>query len=72
MEALMSISDVSQTFPPLRRMSERVRRLVRALLAADDRFRLANRLDALDEHMLQDLGISRADADREARRLRQL
>ena len=55
----------SAPFQPLRRW-------LSALRAVDDRLRLANQLDALDDYMLSDIGITRSHALREARRLRQL
>jgi uncharacterized protein YjiS (DUF1127 family) len=45
-----------------------VRSLVKAILEMDRRYRSRVRLDELDDHMLRDIGITRADVDAELRR----
>jgi uncharacterized protein YjiS (DUF1127 family) len=72
MEVAMSAD--CATNPYLARPSLRsiVQRLASGFRGPDSRFRLANQIDALDERMLRDIGITRSEAAREARRLRQL
>jgi uncharacterized protein YjiS (DUF1127 family) len=41
------------------------------LRAADERYYLARELERLDDRLLRDMGVTRTEALREARRLRQ-
>jgi hypothetical protein len=58
------------TAPVFGRIRHVLDQAMERLLAADERHHLADEIESLDEHLLRDIGITRTQASREARRLR--
>lgn len=52
--------------PATRSLSSRLRGFVELLFVWQERWEQRERLSGLDDHMLRDIGLSRADASREA------
>lgn len=63
MSALTTMRNVRLARPRLS-----VRGLVKALVDIDARYRARVQLKELDDHMLRDMGLTRADVDAELRR----
>lgn len=66
----MSATSILVSLVNTRAIAALVREKIAFLLRADQRYRDARHLSRLDNRMLRDIGITRAQADSEIRRLR--